>query len=163
MFSVCHAAKHIPILAHFQNIPRNLLEKIFINLLEHETKMLHSDCAHTWVKVPVSKGKIFSARQIMDGIQNAYSMIDNLEVKTSDTYPVLFLSSRLGARALMYAHVQMSSKITVSKLWKLNMADCKKWETGLYGNYMFKIEKTISHETVGKQYLLLTQINKCYL
>lgn len=37
--------------------------------------------------------------------------------------PVLFLSSRLGVRDRMYAHVQMSSKMTVNRLWKLNMAD----------------------------------------
>lgn len=53
-------------------------------------------------------------------------MENNTGVKTSDTYPVLFLSRRLGAKALMYAQVQISSKMTVSKLWKLNMADCKK-------------------------------------
>ena len=40
-------------------------------------------------------------------------------------YPVLCLSSRLGARVWRYAQVQMSNKITVSKLWKLNMADCE--------------------------------------
>lgn len=37
--------------------------------------------------------------------------------------PSLFLSSSLGVIALMYAHVQISSSTTVSKLWKLKMAD----------------------------------------
>lgn len=43
-----------------------------------------------------------------------------------DTYPVLFLSSRLGANERMYAHVQMSNRMTVRRLWKLKMADYKK-------------------------------------
>ena len=44
-------------------------------------------------------------------------------------YPSLFLSNSLGARALMYAHVQMRRRTTTSRLWKLNRADCRrgKW------------------------------------
>lgn len=40
--------------------------------------------------------------------------------------PVLFLSSRLGANERTYAQVQMSRRMTVSRLWKLNMADIVK-------------------------------------
>ena len=40
------------------------------------------------------------------------------------TYPVLFASITLGNNALKYAQVQISSSITMSRLWKLNTADC---------------------------------------
>lgn len=39
------------------------------------------------------------------------------------TNPTLFLSSKLGTIDRIYAHVQISSRITVSRLWKLNRAD----------------------------------------
>lgn len=37
--------------------------------------------------------------------------------------PTLFLSRRLGTIDRMYAHVHISNSITVSRLWKLKMAD----------------------------------------
>lgn len=40
------------------------------------------------------------------------------------TYPVLWRSRRLGKMDLMYAQEQISSRITVSRLWKLKRADC---------------------------------------
>jgi hypothetical protein len=40
-------------------------------------------------------------------------------------YPDLFRSRREGKLARMYAHVQIVSKITINRLWKLKIADCE--------------------------------------
>lgn len=42
------------------------------------------------------------------------------------TYPVLLRSIMLGNKDRKYAQVQIRSKITDSKLWKLNSALCNK-------------------------------------
>lgn len=98
--------------------------------------------AAPWLCTHLSKTKSFKRQNIKTFLKKYFlpessgstycKMDNNLGVKTSDTYPVLFLSSRLGAKALMYAQVQISSKMTVSKLWKLNMADCKKLDRHHY-------------------------------
>lgn len=51
-----------------------------------------------------------------------------VNIKVSQTYPVLFLSIKLGKKLLKYAHVHISNSITVNKLWKLKRALWNKQE-----------------------------------
>lgn len=82
-------------------------------------------CFHQWVSLDCyCRNSILKAmmtqQQATQGLFRSPILAHFQKIPRS---PVLFLSSRLGAIALMQAQVQIRRRITVSSDWKLKMAD----------------------------------------